>query len=190
LIKNPLCTSLPKETKFEDWVSSIQSLNVSLRETPSHLDDERICLQLEAGLDDDLQTAACDAKAHDEPSLHLWIAKIKELENRCIIQRKCVTEAMEEAMKSNKRPFTLSSCFANTTDSKPNPALSSFTTCNYPPKLTDEERRLLMEHQGCLKCCKFYAGHCAHQCSTTISGKNYKTLTERKAQPAKNSNNT
>jgi hypothetical protein len=47
-----------------------------------------------------------------------------------------------------------------------------------------------MEHQGCLKCHKFYVGHRAHQCSTTISGKNYKTLTEREAQRAKNSNNT
>jgi hypothetical protein len=129
----------PKKQKFEDWASLIQSLNVSLRGTPSHLDDERICLQLEAGLDDDLQTAAHDAKAHDKPSLHPWIAKIKELDNRHIIQRKRVAEAVEEAMKSNKRRFTSSSCFANTTDSKPNPASSSSTTRDYPPKLTDEE---------------------------------------------------
>ena len=78
----------PKKQRFEDWASSIQSLNVSLRGTPSHLDDGRIRLQLEAGLDEELQTAARDAKAHEELSLHPWITKIKELDNRRIIQRK------------------------------------------------------------------------------------------------------
>lgn len=71
----------PRKQHFEDWVSSIQSLNVSLRGTPSHLDDNHVCLQLEAGLDRDLQMAARDAKAHKEMSLHSWIVKIKNLDN-------------------------------------------------------------------------------------------------------------
>jgi hypothetical protein len=108
----------PKKHRFEEWAAYIQSLNVSLRGTASHLDDSRIRLQLEAGLDEDLQTAARDAKAHDEQSLHPWIAKIKDLDNRRIIQRKRVAEAVEEAMKSNKKPFTSSSRAANTSDSK------------------------------------------------------------------------
>jgi hypothetical protein len=177
----------PKKTRFEDWAASIQSLNVSLRGTPSHLDDDRIRLQLEAGLDEELQTAARDAKAHEELSLHPWIAKIKDLDNRRVIQRKRVAEAVEEAMKSNKKPFTSSSRYANTSDNKPNPPSAS-STRNFSPKLTEEERRLLMEYLGCLKCRKFYAGHRAHQCTTTISGKGYKTLTVQDAQRAKAAN--
>ena len=144
----------PKKQRFEEWAASIQSLNVSLRGTTSHLDDDRIRLQLEAGLDEDLQIAARDAKAHDEKSLHPWITKIKDLDNRRIIQCKRVAEAVEEAMKSNKKPFSSSSRYANTPDSKQNPPSAS-STRDFPPKLTDEERRLLMEHQGCLKCQKF-----------------------------------
>ena len=172
----------PKKQKFEDWASSIQSLNVSLRGTNSHLDDDRIRLQLEAGLDEDLQQAARDSNTHDEQSLHPWIAKIKELDNKRIIQRKRVAEAVEEAMKSNKKPFTSSSRYANTADGKTTPTSSSSTTRDFPPKLTEEERRLLMEHLGCLKCRQFYAGHRAHQCTTTLSGKGYKSLTEKNAQ--------
>ena len=163
--------------------------HVSLRGTDSHLNDEQIRLQLEAGLDEDLQQAACDAKTHDEKALHPWVAKIKELDNHRIIQCKRVAEAVEEAMKSNKKPFTSSSRYANTSDSKPTQTSSSSTTSftrDYPPKLTDEEHRLLMDYFGCLsKCGKFFAGHRAHQCTTTISGKNYKTLTEKDAQRAK-----
>ena len=179
----------PKKQRFEEWASSIQSLNISLRGTTSHLDDARIRLQLEAGLDEDLQTAARDAKAHDEQSLHPWITKIKELDNKRIRQRKRVAEAVEETMKSNKKPFTSSSRYANTSDPK-NTTSSSLTTRDFPPKLTEEERRLLMEHQGCLKCRRFYAGHRAHQCSTTISGKGYKQLTAQDAQRAKSAQST
>jgi hypothetical protein len=85
-------------------------------------------------------------------------------------------------MKSNKKPFSSSSRYANTTDPKATPPSAS-STRDFPPKLTEEERRLLMEHLGCLKCCK--AGHRAHQCTTTISGKGYKTLTSHDAQRAK-----
>jgi hypothetical protein len=102
-----------------------------------------------------------------------------------------VAEAVEEAMKSNKKPFTSSSraanTAANTSDSKNIPSASS--NRDYPPKLTDDERRLLMEFSGCLKCRKFFAGHRAHQCTTTISGKGYKTLTAQDANRAKNAYN-
>ena len=121
-------------------------------------------------------------------SLHPWISKIKDLDNCRIIQCKRVAEAVEEAMRSNKKPFTTSSCYANTTssDSKTVPSTSSSSTRDYPLKLTDKERQLgLMEHSGCLKCRKFYAGHRAHQCLTTISGKGYKTLTTQDALRAK-----
>lgn len=136
----------PKKQKFKDWASSIQSLNVSLMGTNWHLDDDHIWLQLEAGLDEDLQQAARDSNTHDKQSLHPWIAKSKELDNKQIIQRKCVAEAVEEAMKSNKKTFTSSSCYANMADGKTTPTSSSSTTRNFPPKLTEEEHHLLMEH--------------------------------------------
>ena len=44
----------PKKQCFEEWAAAIQSINISLRGTPSHLDDDHIRLQLEAGLDEDL----------------------------------------------------------------------------------------------------------------------------------------
>ena len=87
-------------------------------------------------------------------------------------------------MKANKKPFTSSSRYANTPDSKPNPPSAS-STRDFPPKLTEEERRIIMEHLGCLKCRKLYAGHHAHQCTTTISGKGYKPITQQDAQRAK-----
>ena len=62
---------------------------------------------------------------------------------------------------------------------------TSSSSTTYPPKLTDDERRLLHEHEGCLKCHAFYAGHRADKCTTTLSGKNYKQLTLQDALRAK-----
>ena len=153
------------------------------------MDDNQIRLQLEAGLDEDLQIVARDAKVNEEVSLHLWIAKMKDLNNKHITQWKQVTEAVE-AMQSNKKPFTASLHYvstnnANTRTQGPQLAISSNSTHNYPPKLTKDECQLLMDHAGCYKCPKFYAGHRAHQCLTTISGKIYKTLNAHDAQCAK-----
>ena len=140
---------------------------------------------------EDLQAAARDVKAQEILGLHQWISAIKDLDNWWITQWKRVTEAVEEVMHSNKKPFSSSSQYANTADK--NSALSSSSAntttstvlCDFPPKLTDKERCLLMEHAGCLKCQEFYTGHHAHQCQITISGKNYKTLTLQDANHAK-----
>lgn len=88
-----------KNQHFEDWAASIQSLNVSLQGTASHQDDGHICLQLEAGLNRELQSAEKDAKVNEEMSLHPWISKVKDLNNHCIVQCKHVAKAIEEAMR-------------------------------------------------------------------------------------------
>ena len=147
------------------------------------MDNDCIQLQLEAGY----------SQGHKENLLHPWISRIKDLDNHYIIQWKRVAEAVEEAMHSNKKLFTSSSCMANipSNESKSSNSLASTTTFihNYPPKLTEEECQLLMDHTGCLKCHRFFASHRAHQCIITISGKNYKTLTLQDVQCAKTAQN-
>lgn len=137
---------------LETWVGSIQSLNVSLRDTASHLDDDRMRLQLEAGLDGELRTSIRDANAHEKVSLHPWVSKINDLNNRCFIQRKRIAEqeAEEEATKSNKRPF-YSSRRQNYFSTK---SFHHYTIVRQSrlPKLTDEEHCLLMEFARCRKC--------------------------------------
>jgi hypothetical protein len=46
---------------------------------------------------------------------------------------------------------------------------TSETTRRYLPKLTDKERKLLNEHEGCTRCRKPYAGHRATNCEMTIN---------------------
>ena len=46
------------------------------------------------------------------------------------------------------------------------------------PKLTDTERNLLLNNEGCLKCCRFFVDHCSANCTNEFpSGVGYKPLT-------------
>src|SRR6266702_1450886 len=71
-----------------------------------------------------------------------------------------------------------------------NNATSTSTSTTYPPKLTDDKRKLLHKHEGCLKCCVFYTGHWADKCSVTLSGKDYKQQTVQDALCAKAAKST
>ena len=86
--------------------------------------------------------------------------------------------------------------------SKPSTSVNSnsFSTSNsfreYPPKLTDEEHCLLMDHGGCLKCRNFTQGTVHISVQSQFLAKNYRTLTIQDAQCAmafqsgKNANNS
>ncbi len=55
-----------------------------------------------------------------------------------------------------------------------------------PPPITDAEKALLFQHDGCFKCQQFYAKHRAAECPNGFpSGQGYKPLTEVMAIAAK-----
>ncbi|RXW11428.1 hypothetical protein EST38_g14427, partial [Candolleomyces aberdarensis] len=58
------------------------------------------------------------------------------------------------------------------------------------PALTESEIKLLNKHQGCRKCCEFYAGHYSKTCTGNFpSAANYTELTLAKALEAKKKQN-
>jgi hypothetical protein len=64
----------PKRIRFGAWAYQVQSLNVSLRGTPSHLDEHWMRLQLQANFDEELRLLAQEANVNEITDLHLWVA--------------------------------------------------------------------------------------------------------------------
>jgi hypothetical protein len=109
---------------------------------------------------------------------------MSELDEERQSDRKRIAEVVEE-MCPNKRPFNPAhSINPNRNSFSSGNATSSGSTQShvYPPKLTDEERQILMETDGCFKCREPHAGHRANKCTTIISGTNYKLVTCQYAQ--------
>lgn len=57
---------------------------------------------------------------------------------------------------------------------------------DFPPKLTNKEKTLLWDNEGCFRCRKFYVDHKSKECKTDFPlGKNYKELVQADADTAK-----
>ena len=189
----------PAKHRFETWAAQIMSHNVSLRNTPLFMTDDRLRTQLEIMLDVELQTLARSQKVSEITDLHKWMTQIKEIDNQRQIHLKRMEQFFDAAAsRAAKRQNTgqntsqyraprTSGSFQQgcNNQTRTAPASASTTSTTYPPRLTDEERCLLHDHEGCLKCREFYIGHRANACTVTLSGKDYRTRTMQDALRAK-----
>jgi hypothetical protein len=93
--------------------------------------------------------------------LEAWLERINILD-----QDVQARQAELQALQTKAKPRTYNPSSSGSTSNAPsNPQSSSTTLVAAVPKLTADERALLMTHQGCLKCRVFYAGHFADKCS-------------------------
>jgi hypothetical protein len=184
---------LTKQT-FADWSSQILSHNICLRNYPAHMDEKALRTQLYVMLDEELRILSSETKISEITELRPWMAKIKEIDTHRQVELKCMAHFFDV---SSARYAKHQNTGQNTSTRAPYPnhrnsygrnnssATPSSSTNTYPPRLTDEERCLLHDHEGCLKCREFYIGHCAAQCQVTLSGKDYKVHTLQDALRAK-----
>ena len=179
----------PDKHKFETWSAQILAHNTTLRNTDSHMTDEKLHSQMAIMLDEDLRNLAIETKASEIKELKPWMNRIRELDTRRQSERQRMREFFDTSLRASKRQNTTISRTSTFNGNNRNytrpgaPSSSETGTSNaptghtYPPRLTTEERQLLFDHEGCLKCRTFYAGHRANQCSTILPGKDYRTRT-------------
>ena len=100
----------PKKVDFETWVYQVQVLNVYLRGTPSHLDDDSMRLQIRDSIDGELQSLVRKKKNLNEiTELHLWIAEVKSLDDQRREEEKRIQEVFDQVMSARNRQFDASS---------------------------------------------------------------------------------
>ncbi|KAH9027403.1 hypothetical protein EDB85DRAFT_1868336, partial [Lactarius pseudohatsudake] len=182
----------PRQATFETFAADIQTLNVALRGTSSHIDDDQMRKHLEANIDPDLRRLGRREKVSTITDFYAWLERMTEIDDERQFDRKRIADICDDRNRLTKKPYDPSrSSYQNRTNLTQGTATQGATTTptttasTFPPKLTGEERRLLQEHEGCFKCRAFYAGHRADKCAITLSGKNYRTLTVQDALRAK-----
>ena len=168
----------PNKDHFKNWVTCIQKLNVTLRGTTSHLDSNKLRAQLEAGLDLDLRILAADNGVHEVKDLQTWVDKVRTLDHKQQNDRKQRLSKLEQYLRNPKRSYISDHTQPQTAQpSAPSTSSSDARSGQtFPPRLTDEERKLLQDNDSCFKCHHFYTRHCAESCTAILSGKGYKTL--------------
>lgn len=96
----------PKKTRFGAWADHVQTLNVFLRGTPSHLDEHSMRLQFEANIDEELRWLAREADANKITSLYLWVAKVKDLDDHRHDKLKRMKEAIDDFFHAHNGHFS------------------------------------------------------------------------------------
>jgi hypothetical protein len=175
---------------FWEWAMKMRSLNMLLCGMATHLDDTSLLNQLEANLKPSL-SRACNNERVSEETLDKWLDKVKILDEKKHREHQQQWVDAEEASHSHLKRNTTSAglsdssrryntfCSMATTEKgngggKP----KHFDATKALPKLTDAERTLLFDNEGCLKCHRFLVNHCSANCPNDFPPTlTYKTLT-------------
>jgi len=180
-VRRKMLASSQGQRPFSEWAIDIQSQNTLLRGTTSHLTDVHILYHLESHLNADL-AADYHAERIVEENLRLWIEKVRVLDEKRLRYLARQKEAVENALRNerarsvnDKKPNTNTRSYAKPGSSQAKDSSKPFTRL---PALTDTERQLLRDNDGCFKCREPFAGHTSSGCSKGFpDGASYKTLT-------------
>ncbi|KAG1839529.1 hypothetical protein F4604DRAFT_1599551, partial [Suillus subluteus] len=182
-VRRKMLASTQGQRPFSEWVIDVQSQNTLLRGTASHLPDVNILYHLESHMNAEL---AADYHAENvvEEDLRKWIEKVRILDEKRLRYLARQKEAVEVALRAerarsnvDKKTNTYS---RSTTNNNSTAKGTSGTSKNFTrlPSLTDAERQLLRDNDGCFKCREPFAGHGSSNCTKGFpDGATYKTLT-------------
>ena len=177
---------------FWNWSQQLLSLNCLLHNTPSVLDDTALCNHLKAHLDNELKEKVKHSEAHNEKVFKTWVSAVRILDEACTTENKRQLDLIEGALQRQAKCQATDANALRGPSRRNNAATStSTTTSNRLAPLTEGERTLLNEHDGCTKCHCFYVSHRSHNCTLGFpTAKGYKTLTRADALAAKKSKAT
>ena len=161
-------------SSFDDFVDTISSWNLELTGTSHELVDTALILQARAGLNDELREEARTVVAD---SFADWVSSMAPIVAKTVREQKSLKRAAERLLEeqgrskrssySNSRPNSRAQ-----TPSVPNKQSGSYSSSsnasrnwrNFPPRITDEERKVFHENDGCTKCRRLQAGHRSDNC--------------------------
>ncbi|KIM75037.1 hypothetical protein PILCRDRAFT_92342 [Piloderma croceum F 1598] len=167
-----------------------QSINALLKNTPHHLDEDKLQERIEAGMNQVLYVQVTNVKLNLVKDFCKWLAAVKSLDDEKHFQCDRAIKAFEQstagscASSHDANTQTLSGPSHKTNAIATAPTTTAIATpkADYPPpKLTDDEKCLLLKYNGCLKCWKPFVYHKgsnkASGCSFLV-GAGYKPLTQ------------
>jgi hypothetical protein len=188
-LRQDLHSSRMANDTFWDWSIKFQSMNALLRDTDSHMTNAQMRTHMDANMHPNLQKDCNERKKELLPitNFKLWVNAVNEIDEKR--QRKR-TEWLEEMLAYGSRSSSSSSRNANSNNNRSRSALAPSSSQNVfttsaptgLPRLTAEERQILMKHQGCFKCRVPYSNHVQANCTTGApDAATYKNLTEAAA---------
>jgi hypothetical protein len=175
---------------FWDFTITLQSKNTLLTNTASHLSKDKLCHQLEANIEKCLAARCQHDKVDETADFDKWLKSVKHIDDLLIAECKEMEAIMKVGRESTRRSASLAEPSRRFNAPAQNSSASGSTAAqHFIPKLTDGEKKLLAENEGCYKCRHFFVTHRSHECPTGFpSAATYKTLTTKDVDAARRGN--
>jgi hypothetical protein len=160
--------TMKKNDNFVDWVTRVKKKNAVLVNTGFHLDDEHLRSFLQAHLYHELMQLVFDTttpsgvKLYALTDLAKWEHEVQRLDNFRRRQQKVIREALQEA---NHRRNGKTGVPSRSRQPERKLESSSSGDSDRCLPLTDSERSVLKEYNGCFKCRKVLQTHVSRDCT-------------------------
>ncbi|KAF8984756.1 hypothetical protein BDQ17DRAFT_1393824 [Cyathus striatus] len=199
-VRNQILSSTQGTKCFMNWKIELENLNAILTTTsPIHALDKSTVLKahLEANMNTDLlfsieeEELLCTSTDFTE-----WAQEVSDRDDRLhgehIRTQHLIDQSQNVRSVKHAEKKDLLSCLSDDNSVKTSSnhsGSSNATDKKYLPKLTDSEKKLLNEHEGCACCRTFYAGHRSDTCpmkksNTWPDAFSYTSLTKAMAKAA------
>jgi len=176
---------------FWDFAVAIQNKNSLLRETSSHLADDKLRHQINAGMEVRLSKKVSSEKVNKVIGFRKWLGEVKRCDDVLRAEREEYERIAKDNRDASRRTNNSNDPSSRRVPSNNNTSTVPFSSTSAAPrkqcpKLLDSERKLLNENEGCVKCRKFFQDHRAVDCPNDFPNPTtYKTLTQTDVDRAK-----
>ena len=173
-----LGNKMPRNERFILWAQGLQAMNCVLRNTRSHLSEQRLRDTLEANIDGDLRLLAREAGASAKEKLSEWMDLMERLDAKRKMELKRQREVAADEVQRNSSAKRQNSRNSGAFTMSSTRSASGTSDQKRVPRLTQEERDILSKNQGCFKCHRMCQGHRAGDCPNGFpSPENYRPVT-------------
>ncbi|THG92770.1 hypothetical protein EW026_g8249 [Hermanssonia centrifuga] len=164
-----LRSSQGEDDSFDIWVEALEATNALLHGTTAVFSEKRLREHIESHACEELRSLAETTEVQAVMDFQDFKESLSEADVKRRIDRNWRKREIEAIIASRTRVSVPTSRVTTTTLSRPlaggSSAGATANTRTAPlPKLTEDERKLLGNSGGCLKCRKVNAGHFAKSC--------------------------
>ena len=145
--RNEMLSLRQGEKSFAEYSTSLRTKNNLLAGTSSFLKDDALKNQLEAGMNEELREMYNEERIRDTAGFRDWLKKCKDLDERRTRLERRVDKRIQRQAPRPRQPLAPTNRQPTVGSSAPYEPRK-----NTLPPLTDDERRVLRDNNGCFKC--------------------------------------
>ena len=172
---------------FYDWANGLYNRNTLLRGTEFHMDEKGLRQTIENTMNQVLEYRMRRFNVPRDTPIRDWIEQTRMEDEFMTKERELANELSKQRELKSKNVASGRTMGTRIENTAPTQRPSGSTSL---PRLTNVERSIIFEHQGCFKCRRLYVDHKGANCPNGFPAPGtYKPLTAEYAESVRDSKN-